>query len=67
MKPMNEPPGPSIQLPIAEFDQLARERQFQVGPFIETFGDGPYDPYIPSRRVWGILRDGRKVESEKNP
>ena len=62
---MDEPAGPSVHLPIAEFDQLARERQFQVGPFIETFGDGPYEPYNPSRRVWGILRDGRKVDSEK--
>ena len=52
---------------IEEFNRLARERQFAVGPFIETFGDGPYEPYNPSRRVWGILRDGRQVESEKQP
>ena len=53
------------QIPIAVFDRLAREKQFADGPHISTFGDGPGDPYNPTRRVFGTLKDGRKVESEK--
>lgn len=53
------------RIPIAEFDSLARENQFAEGPFIDTFGDGYGEPYMAKRRVFGTLKDGRKVESEK--
>lgn len=53
------------ELPIAEFDQLARTKQFAEGPHISTFGDGYGEPYQPERNVWGKLKDGRNVRSVK--
>lgn len=47
----------------ADFDKLARDREFADGPFIESFGDGYGDPYNPHRTIWGTLNDGRKVQS----
>ncbi len=55
-----------IKLEIAEFDALARDEQFIEGPFISTHGDNYGDPYMPWRRVYGRLKDGRLVESEKH-
>lgn len=51
------------QIPRTEFDALAREKRFVVGPFISTFGDGEGEPYVPPkhRRVEGTLDDGREV------
>lgn len=53
------------RIPIAEFDRLAREKQFADGPYIDTFGDDYGEPYNPVLRVIGTLKDGRRVESEK--
>lgn len=55
------------QIPIAEFDRLARAKQFADGPFIDSFGDGHGEPYNPYRKVWGTLKDGREVESQQQP
>lgn len=52
-------------IPIAEFDDLARRKQFREGPFISTLGDGYGEPYQPVRTVRGVLLDGRKVQAEK--
>ncbi len=54
-----------VFLEIKEFDDLARRGEFQEGPFISGFGDGYGEPYCPTRRVWGTLKDGRRVESRK--
>jgi hypothetical protein len=54
------------KIPIELFDDLCRRKQFSDGPHVSTFGDGPGEPYMPVRRVWGTLKDGRKVESEKH-
>lgn len=56
-----------IKLPRAEFDQLARDKQFSVGPFMSDCGDGPFDPYVPprNRRVKGTLNDGREVWADE--
>jgi hypothetical protein len=51
-------------IPKAEFDSLARSRSFSVGPYRDTFGDGPGDPYQPNRQVFGELKDGRCVYCE---
>lgn len=53
------------RIDIAEFDRLARDKQFADGPHISTFGEGYGEPYDMARRVFGTLKDGRKVESEK--
>lgn len=52
------------KLSIEEFDKLAREKRFRDGPYIDTFGDGYGEYYVPVRRVWGTLDDGREVEGE---
>lgn len=54
-------------IPIEEFDRLARAGEFARGPWISDFGSGEYEPYCPDRAVWGTLKDGRKVESVKEP
>jgi len=50
-----------------EFDRLAREEQFRVGPRMSAFGDGYGEPYQPFRQIWGVLKDGRKVRSDTDP
>jgi hypothetical protein len=53
-----------IPLPKSEFDALARSGSFAVGPYRDTFGDGPGEPYIPDRQAFGELKDGRCVYCE---
>lgn len=53
------------EIPIEEFDDLARRKMFEVGPYLSTFGDGYGDPYITERTVIGILNGGRKVRATK--
>ena len=48
----------------AEFDQLAKSKSFKEGPFSDSFGDGPGEPYNPYRQAFGILNDGRGVFCE---
>ncbi len=52
-------------IPREEFDDLARKEEFVDGPWISSFGDGPYDPYCPPSHRWvrGTLRDGRNVKA----
>lgn len=49
-------------IPRAEFDDLARDKAFDIGPFISGFGDGYGDPYIPprNRNVWGRLKSSKE-------
>jgi hypothetical protein len=54
-----------MEIPIEEFDRLARAKEFKDGPYVENFGDGYGEYYCPDRRVFGTLKDGRKVESIK--
>lgn len=54
-------------LTIEEFDALTRAGEFADGPYVSTFGDNHGEPYCPNKRVWGTLKDGRKVCSEKKP
>lgn len=54
-------------IPIEEFDNLARAKEFEDGPHISTFGDNCGEPYCPVKNVWGTLKDGRKVRAEKAP
>jgi hypothetical protein len=65
---MNQPSPACQTIPRDEFDQLARAKQFKVGPFISSFGDGPGEPYVPQehRSVWGVLKDGQEVRAEGN-
>jgi hypothetical protein len=44
-----------------EFDEHAKEKNFEEGPLIETFGDGYGEPYNPNRLVFGTLKGGEKV------
>jgi hypothetical protein len=62
---MNQPSPACETIPRAEFDNLARAKQFKTGPFISSFGDGPGEPYVPQehRSVWGVLKDGREVRA----
>jgi hypothetical protein len=53
-----------VPLPKAEFDALARSRSFAVGPYRDSFGDGPGEPYQPDRQAFGELKDGRCVYCE---
>lgn len=53
------------EIDIEEFDKLARAKQFDEGPLIDSFGDGYGEPYQPQRTVMGILKDGRRVRSTK--
>lgn len=52
------------RLLLAEFNALCRAKAFADGPFRDGFGDGPGEPYIPRRKVWGTLGNGRMVWSE---
>lgn len=47
----------------SEFDKFANAGKFTEGPFRDSFGDGDGEPYLPNRRLWGTLDDGRRVES----
>lgn len=47
-----------------EFDKLAREKMFESGPLVDTFGDGYGEPYNPYRQAFGILNDGKGVFCE---
>lgn len=64
---MDENEGSPELLPKAEFDTLARSKQFAVGPFGDTFGDGEGEPYNPYRQAFGKLNDGRLVYCELKP
>ena len=46
-----------------EFDRFAKSKSFSVGPLLDSFGDGEYDPYMPNRQAFGILNDGRKIRA----
>ena len=61
--PEQESP-PYEDITIEEFNALCRQQAFEDGPQICSFGEGYGEPYHPHRRVWGILKDGRKVQSE---
>lgn len=50
-----------------DFDRLAGDEQFEVGPYIDTWGDGYGQPYYPWRQAFGKLRDGRGVYAETHP
>lgn len=52
-------------IPRDEFDNLCRQKKFSNGPFMDDFGDGYGDPYMPpsARSVRGTLKDGRKVKA----
>jgi hypothetical protein len=56
--------GANILLSQCEFDRLCKEGKFVDGPYRDTFGDGPYDPYLPHRQAFGRLQDGRNVYCE---
>lgn len=51
----------AVQLSKAEFDRLCDDDQFQLGPYLNSFGDGYGEPYNPNREAGGILKDGRVV------
>ena len=52
------------EIPIAEFNELAKSAQWQDGPWRDGFGDGYGEPYMPHRACWGTLVNGRRVKSE---
>lgn len=52
-------------VPLPEFDALARSKSFADGPYVTEFGDRWYDPYVPTRTVWGTTLEGRKIKSER--
>lgn len=45
------------------FDDYTTSRAFMCGPLLDTFGDGPGEPYVPYRQAFGILKDGRKIRA----
>lgn len=47
-----------------EFNALCSKDAFVDGPYRDTFGDGPHDPYNPHRQSFGILRGGKVVFCE---
>jgi hypothetical protein len=48
-----------------EFDEHARNKNFQDGPYIEDVAhNAPYTPYL---HLKGILKDGVQVESSTDP
>jgi len=54
-----------IELTRVAFDELVRNGQFEMGPFMDTFGDGYGEPYNPRRQLYGKLKDGRFVFAER--
>lgn len=54
----------AAELSRAEFDALIDRKQFAVGPYFESFGDGYGHPYNPDRQIFGKLKDGRVVYAE---
>ena len=52
-------------IPKDEFDVMARDGLFDDGPYIDTFGDGYGQPYRPRRQVFGKLKTGEFVYSQK--
>jgi hypothetical protein len=54
------------KIPIEDFDNLAMQRDlWKSGPFVEHNQKEYGSPYCPKRRVFGTLKDGRQIESEK--
>lgn len=50
--------APLEQMAKAEFDTACRAGQFAEGPVVDSFGDGPGEPYNPNRQAWGKLTTG---------
>jgi hypothetical protein len=52
-----------IKISRKEFDELARNKQFILGPWIQDWDREYGAPYVPksNRKVWGQLIDGRNV------
>jgi hypothetical protein len=53
------------EIPRADFDALARAKQFTVGPYQETQSTDYGAPYIAPLWLFGELRDGRKVKAKQ--
>ena len=54
----------SILLTKEEFDGHAKSKDFEDGPYKDSFGDGYGEPYNPHRQAFGRLKDGRAVYCE---
>lgn len=46
------------------FDILVNAKRFKDGPFTDSFGDGPGEPYNPRRQAYGTLDTGMGVYCE---
>lgn len=51
----------------SSFDYLAGRKRFSDGPFLDDFGGGYGEPYIPFRQAFGTLDDGSMIYCETNP
>lgn len=50
-------------VPKGTFDELTKAGQWEAGPQISTFGQGDYEPYNPCRAIFGVLKGGRRIET----
>lgn len=51
-------------LPKVFFDALAKQGLFEEGPFRDSFGDGPGEPYNPHRQAFGLDKSGVYIFTE---
>ena len=49
----------------AEFDRLAKAKQFKIGPFSQEQPGFYGAPYIAPLWLFGQLKDGRKVKAKR--
>jgi hypothetical protein len=56
--------GVHTQISKSAFDAKAKAKDFEIGPFRDSFGDGPGDPYNPNRQAFGTLKTGEVVWCE---
>jgi hypothetical protein len=53
--------GVEVLVTKEKFDEHYHQREFQDGPWIDSFGDDGHEPYIPVRQIFGRLEDGKVV------
>lgn len=65
MMAMTSPEQATEELSKADFDKLAKAKQFKVGPFMQEQGSEYGAPYIAPLWLFGQLKDGRKVKAKR--
>lgn len=61
---VSERGGNAVLLEKASFDEFFRKKKFSDGPYEDSFGDNPEDPYNPDRQAFGTLDNGEVVYCE---